>query len=142
MFCLKISSSSCLNFSWITWVDFGSNCEKKYKSISHPAELRKIYEAILNDVVGQVDYLLFHGVEAQHLHGRVEVLRVDGGLPKAGLVAPEDRRDDVQLLLGQLVTDLEHLSGDTSDIALGQYTQDKQSCETKQNSYVTKSDTK
>ena len=73
----------------------------------------KIYEAIPHDVVGQVDYLLFHGVEAQHLHGRVEVLRVDGGLPQAGLVAPEDRRDDVQLLLGQFVPDLEHLSGDT-----------------------------
>ena len=108
MFCLKISSSSCLNFSWITWVDFGSNCEKKYKCNSHLAKLRKIYEAIPNDVVGQVDYLLFHGVEAQHLHGRVEVLRVDGGLPQAGLVAPEDRRDDVQLLLSQILRAVKH----------------------------------
>ena len=35
-------------------------------------------------------------------------LGVDGGLPQASLVAPEDRRDDVQLLLSQLLGAVNH----------------------------------
>ena len=74
-------------------------------------ELREVNEAVPHDVVGQVDDLLLHGIEAQHLHGRVEILGVDGGLPKTRLVAPEDSGDDVQLLLCQVVLLLEHLRG-------------------------------
>ena len=72
------------------------------------AELREVNVSITDNVVGQVDDLLLQGVQAQHLHGRVEILGVDGGLPQAGLVAPEDRRDHVQLLLRQILGTVKH----------------------------------
>ena len=75
------------------------------------AELREVNVSITDNIVGQVDDLLLQGVQAQHLHGRVEILGVDGGLPKTRLVAPEDSGDDVQLLLCQVVLLLEHLRG-------------------------------
>ena len=39
------------------------------------AELREVDIPIPDDVVGQVDDLLLHGVEAQHLHGRQQILK-------------------------------------------------------------------
>ena len=82
--------------------------------ISKPflTELREVDVTVPDDVVGQVDDLLLHGVEAQHLHGGEEILGVDGGLPEPGLIAPEDGGDDVQLLLRQVVPLLQHLPGD------------------------------
>ena len=41
------------------------------------AELREVDVAVPDDVVGQVDDLLLHGVEPQHLHGRVQILTVE-----------------------------------------------------------------
>ena len=38
------------------------------------AEIREVYETILDNVVGQVYHLLLHGVQAEHLHGCVQVL--------------------------------------------------------------------
>ena len=35
------------------------------------AEVREVDEPILHNVVGQVNHLLLHGVQAQHLHGRM-----------------------------------------------------------------------
>ena len=82
--------------------------------ISKPflTELREVDVTVPDDVVGQVDDLLLHGVEAQHLHGGEEILGVDGGLPEPGLIAPEDGGDDVQLLFRQVVPLLQHLPGD------------------------------
>ena len=39
-------------------------------------ELWEVDVTVPDDVVGQVDDLLLHGVEAQHLHGRVQILQV------------------------------------------------------------------
>ena len=74
----------------------------------HLAELREVNITVADNVVGQVDDLLLQGVQAQHLHSGVEILGVDGGLPQAGLVAPEDRRDHVQLLLRQILGTVKH----------------------------------
>ena len=38
------------------------------------AEVREVDETILDNVVGQVYHLLLHGVQAEHLHGCVQVL--------------------------------------------------------------------
>ena len=38
------------------------------------AEVREVDVTILDNVVGQVNDLLLHGVQAQHLHGCVQVL--------------------------------------------------------------------
>ena len=38
------------------------------------AKLREVDEPILNNVVGQVNNLLLHGVEPQHLHGTKQIL--------------------------------------------------------------------
>ena len=39
------------------------------------AEVREVDEPILDNVVGQVDDLLLHGVQPQHLHGCMQVLK-------------------------------------------------------------------
>ena len=39
------------------------------------AELWEVDVAVPDDVVGQVYDLLLHGVEAQHLHGRQQILK-------------------------------------------------------------------
>ena len=39
------------------------------------AKLREVDESIVDNVVGQVNDLLLHGVEAQHLHGSMQVLK-------------------------------------------------------------------
>ena len=44
--------------------------------VDHFAELREVDVAVPDDVVGQVDDLLLHGVEAEHLHGRVQILDI------------------------------------------------------------------
>ena len=67
------------------------------------AEFREVDEAVPDYVIGQVDDLLLHRVQSQHLHSRVKVLGVDGGLPQTCLVAPKDCRDDVKLLLSELL---------------------------------------
>ena len=40
------------------------------------AKLREVDEAILDNVVGQVNYLLLHRVQPQHLHGSKQVLKI------------------------------------------------------------------
>ena len=40
------------------------------------AEVRKVDEPIPGDGVGQVNNLLLHGVEPQHLHGCMKVLQI------------------------------------------------------------------
>ena len=61
------------------------------------AELWEVNEPIPDIVVGEVNHLLLHGVESQHLHGVHQVLGQDGGLSETSLEAPEDPGDDLLL---------------------------------------------